>query len=841
MRSPDKWEAVKELFEAALEEDSARRSSFLQDRCSDASVRVEVERLLAEHEQAGAFLSTLAVGNLAVDGKVPPTQRLSEGELLAGRFRIVRFIANGGMGVVYKAEDTRLHRFVALKFLPAEARDPRSLVRFQREAQTASSLNHPNICTIYDIGAHEGRAFIAMELLEGATLKHRMAERPLDSEVLLDVAIDIASGLDAAHTAGIIHRDIKPSNIFITNSGYGKILDFGLAKVAPKSCSSPEATRSTQTGSLDEEHLTIPGAVLGTVAYMSPEQVRGEPSTARSDIFSFGIVLYEMLHGTHPFQKSSSLATASAILIDQIQSSAMSRKMALTGLELVLARMLAKDPRDRYADGGALLAELKRIQSKTPEEGVAGTATMVQKSGKPSIAVLPFVNMSADAENEYFSDGLADELIGALARVDGLQVAARTSAFRFRGKEVDIRDVGKQLGVRTVLEGSVRKSGNQLRVSVQLLSVEDGYHIWSERYDRSLKDMFAIQEEIAGAVVGQLRLKLGLAGTSSPVRPAAGDLEAYNLYLKGRYFWNRRRPADIRKALKCFQRGLQLDPKFAVLWAGLADCYVVEGVQGTRSPDEVFPLAREAAGRALAIDPEMAEAFTSLGCVQAVYEWNWVAAEKQFLKALALNPNYSTAHHWYATHLLIPVGRFAEARKQVELALQNDPLSLPIGTTAGLIAYFERDFQRAIGEYERALELDATFGLAHYFLAEVYEQEGAYEKALQSLTRALEISPESSEMEAALARTLAASGQAMRAEEMLGKLRKKAELQYISPVLMAQVLLGLERRERAIEELQRARDTRATDLIWLKVRPVFDTVRGDARVKEIGAAMGLEL
>ena len=681
-----------------------------------------------------------------------------------------------------------------------------------------------------------------MEFLEGVTLEYRLRCGPPEAEFIFSLAQEIADALDAVHAEGIIHRDMKPANIFITKRGQAKLLDFGLAKVRfATTVSRTLAEASTQTGSLDEEHLTVAGAAVGTVDYMSPEQIRGEPLTASSDIFSFGIVLYEMVHGKHPFKKSSSLATASAILTDQIEDDAMSGKTTCTELKPVLARMLAKDPKARYADGGALLAELKRIPSKTPRDSVVDLSARVQNSGRPSIAVLPFVNISADAENEYFSDGLAEELIGTLARVDGLQVVARTSAFRFRGKEVDIREVGKQLGVRTVLEGSVRKSGNQLRVSVRLLGAENGYNIWSECYDRSLQDVFAIQEEIARAVVGQLRQKLGLDSGSPQVKPVTDDVESYNFHLKGRYFWNRRRPTDIRKAVECFQQGLQLDPRFAASWAGLADCYVVEGIQGTRSPNEVFPLAREAAGKALAVDPGMAEALTSLGCVQALYEWNWILAEEQFLKALELNPKYGTARHWYAAHLLIPLGRFAEARTQLGLAQQNDPLSLSILSTVGLIAYFERVFQQAVREYQQALDMDASFGLAHYFLAEVYKQQGAYEKAIQSLKRALEISPESSEMEAALACTLAASGQPVRAEEMLGALRKKAEQQYVSPVLMAQVLLGLERPELAIEELQRARGMRATDLIWLKVRPIFDVVRGDARVKEIGTAMGLVL
>ena len=745
------------------------------------------------------------------------------------------------MGVVYEAQDNSLGRKVAIKFLP-EISDGVSdaIKRLQREARTLSALNHPNICTVYELGEYEGRPYLVQELLVGSTFQDLIESRKLGPQSILELAIQIAEGLKAAHAKGLVHRDIKPANLFLTEEGRAKILDFGLAR---QNRGATVPTGQDLTIDSDPDRVTQPGRIVGTLNYMSPEQVRGEPATPSSDIFCFGIVLYELLNGTHPFKKNSSLATASAILTETLDSSAMSREIAVTGLHTVLARMLAKNPNDRFSDGAALLAELKRIHARTPAQNSedTGAHSMKGQDGKPSIAVLPFVNMSADPENEYFSDGLAEELIGALAKVEELHVAARTSAFRFRGKEIDIREVAKQLGVRTVLEGSVRKSGNQVRVNAQLLNAEDGYHVWSERYDRDMRDVFAIQEEIAAAIVGQLRVKLGVSSTAALVKPSTTDMEAYNLYLKGRYFWNRRGPADIRKAVECFQQALPRDAKFASLWAGLADCYVVQGIQGTHSPKDVFPLAREAAGKALAIEPEMAEAFTSLGCVEAVFEWNWTAAEERFRKAVVLNSKYGTAHHWYATHLLIPLGRFAEARAQLELARANDPLSLPIGVTAGLIAYFRRDFQRAIDEYERVLEMDANFGLAHYFLGQVYEQQGVYDEAVRSLLRAREFSPGSSEVEAALGRALAVSGERGLAEEILGELRKKAENEYVSPVLIAQVLLGLQQREEAIAEVQRAREIHATDLIWLKVRPAFDEVRSDPRVREIGAAMGLDL
>jgi len=750
-------------------------------------------------------------------------------------YQILRHLGRGGMGVVYEAQDVTLGRKVAIKFLAETLEKSNHAVkRLQREARVLSALNHPNICTVYELGEHQGRPYLVEELLVGVTFREVIEKRKLAPEFVLELATQIADGLKAAHAGGLVHRDIKPANLFLTENNRAKILDFGLAM---QSTGTVSTSGEAVTLEADPDRITLPGQIMGTLDYMSPEQIRAETTTASSDIFCFGIVLYELLHGRHPFRKKSSLETASAILMEPIEST-MSQEM-MSGLNTVLTRMLAKDQKSRYADGRELLAELKWVSSRGPGSSPTGTGAFPSQSRKPSIAVLPFANLSSDPENEYFCDGLAEELIAALAKIEGLQVAAWTSAFRFRGKDVDIRQVGKQLGVYTVLEGSLRKSGSRLRVNAKLLDAENGYHVWSESYNRELRDVFVIQEEIAGAIVGQLRVKLGLKSEKSLIRPPTDNLEAYNLYLKGRYFWNRRGPADIQKAVESFHQALEKDGHFAPALAGLADCHVVQSVQGTQNPQEVFPLARAAALKALAIDPEMAEAFASLGCVEGAYQWNWTAGEEHFQKAISLNPQYGTAHHWYAIHHLVPLGRFAEGRKQVELARANDPLSLAVLITVGLIMYFEGDTDGAIREYQKALEMDANFALAHYFLGQAYEQERFHEEAIRSLKRALELSPGSSEIEAAMARAQALAGHSERAEEMLRALREKSQGQYVSPVLFAQVLLGLNRIEDAIGELQRAREVRATDLIWLKVRPVFDAVRRDPRVREIGTAVGV--
>ena len=761
-------------------------------------------------------------------------------------YRIIGELGKGGMGVVYEALDLNLGRRVAIKLLPEiAAQSTEAAKRLQREARTLSTLNHPNICTIYELGEHAGQPYLVEELLVGATLQEMILKRKMKTEFVMDFVIQIADGLKAAHARGLVHRDIKPANLFVTEENRAKILDFGLARQAAKTITGPaEAVTIGPGNELDPDQITHPGKIVGTLDYMSPEQVRGETTTPSSDVFALGIVLFELLYGNHPFKKKSPLETASAILTEPIENSSMSREFALSGLNTVLARMLAKDINIRYADGGVLLEELKQARAGALGQALNETATFTARPRKASLAVLPFVNLSADPENEYFCDGLAEELVGALAKVDELRVAAWTSAFRFRGKgkdnDLNIRDVGKQLGVALVLEGSLRRSGNRLRISAKLLDAENGYHVWSERYDRELEDVFAIQEEIAGAIVAQLRVKLGLNDGKALIEAQTPSVEAYNLYLKGRYFWNRRRPADIEKAIESFQRALKEDARYAPALVGLADSYVVQGVQGARNPNDVFPRAREAAQKALEINSEMGEAFASLACVEAAYDWNWAAAEQHFQQAILLNPKNGTAHQWYASHLLIPVGRFAEGRRQVEIARQNDPLSLAILATEGLIAYFERDADRAIREYEKALEMDANFALAHYFLGQAYELKGRQEESIAAFTRAVESTPDSSEMAAALARAVALSGDGARAEAMLGKLRDKSANLYVSPVLFAQVLLGFGRNDEAIAELQRARELRATDLMWLKVRPVFDGLRGDARFADVVAAVGLE-
>jgi len=795
-------------------------------------------------------------------------------------YRVLEKLGGGGMGVVYKAEDVRLGRHVCLKFLSEKlSKDHPAVERFQREARAASSLNHPHICTIYDVDEYEGQSFIVMEFLEGQTLKHRIDGRPLDIERVPEYGHQMADALEAAHAKAIIHRDIKPANIFLTERGQIKLLDFGLAKLIPerKGVASPTYAGTGFSSTTQEPNLTSTGVSMGTVAYMSPEQVRGEELDERTDLFSLGLVLYEMATGKQAFVGNTSGVLFEAILNRAPAPAARLNPAISPQLEQIINKALEKNRALRYRTAADLSADLQRLKRDT-DSARAFQVTSGASSDQPmkrrwilisvavaalvlllfgwniggmrdrlfhgstrgridSIAVLPFTNVSNDPKTEYLSDGITESLINSLSQLPNLSVMSRNTVFRYKGQPTDPQKWGHDMGVKAILTGRLIQSGDELMISVSLEDVAGSRQIWGEQYNRKLSSLVSVQQEIAADIYGRLRPKLEGEERKLLAKRTTENVEAYQLYLQGLFYWNKWTEADFKKAADYFTQAVQKDSRYALSYAGLADTYSLLGDAGYLPPSEAWPKAKAAAMQAMEIDDTLAEAHTSLALVKEHFEWDWAGAETEFRRAIELNPNSATAHHWYGDYLA-NMGRPEEGLRETKRAQELDPLSLIINTTLGWQFYLARRSDQAIDQLRRVLDIDAKFTLARRVLEEVYAQSGKYKEAVEEREKVLSLSG-SPELAASIAEDFSRYGYKGVQQSWLDGLAEISKHGYVSPFSIAEGYMRLGQREKALEWLEKAYEQHDSGLVSIGVEPMFDSVRSEPRFKEIVRHMRL--
>jgi len=795
-----------------------------------------------------------------------PREELPRGTIFANRYEIIEELGKGGMGRVYRAFDKQLEEEVAIKFLKPEiASDNKNLDRFKNEIKLARKIIHRNVGRMHDLHEEKDSFFITMEYVAGEDLKsqlRRMGQVPVGKAVF--IAQQIAKGLAEAHKLGIIHRDLKPHNVMIDKEGNARIMDFGISR------------------SLGSRELTGEGVIIGTPDYMSPEQAEGKEADARSDIYSLGVILYEMVTGRVPFEGETALAIAMKHKTEVPRDPKLVNAQVPEDLSRVVLKCLEKDKEKRYQSADELYLELGKIEKGIPatERVLTGRKPFTSKeitvkfslkkllvpslvtvaliviaivilwrviprkaatsarSARHSIAVLPFEDLSQAKSYESLCDGISETLINALTNIEGLWVPARTSAFFFKGKTLDVREIGQKLGVENVLDGSVQAAGDNLRVTARISNTQDGRQVWSEIYNRKMADIFAIQDDLAKAIVTVLKIKL-LGDKGGPlVKNYTENLQAYNLYLQGRYFWKKRTAEDIKKAIDYFNQAVALDPKYTLAYVGLADCYLLLAQYGRSPIKDVLPKARTAVLKALEIDETLAEAHTSLAMIMKT-DWDWENAEKEFKRAIELNPNYTTAHQWYNI-LLKDMGRLDEATIEIKQALELDPLSLIINVNLGVLSYLKREYDKAIQQHLKTLELDQNFAQGRLRLGECYRQRGMLKEAIAEFQKARTLFGNSPYGLGELGNVYALAGKRDEAIDVLTNLEELLKQGYSVNYDIAYIHFGLGDRDKAFEYLERAYEQKENGMESLKVDPSLDNLRSDPRYKSLIKRMNLE-